>query len=312
MATQVQDPSTNDPTGTPSEDDDLPDRGRPEADDNERAVEVRSKDGKTEVDVHQESRRERREREHREQRKREMEDFVAPLRQQNEELNRTLRELSGRLSQQSAPQAAPRQAEGDDEYLKLSEEMEGIISTIRAETSAQSMTPERGKSLKAKYYKLERQRAEIVSKATLAGYRPPTGPSQHEQMLANSHPDVWFNERARNHAANLAQAEQNRREVRERRGLTPSEIVEIQHASLKQAGEELGLTKPTLPTPSNGERARFAGTGATSRGTGAKVTRQLQDHEVEAATAMFPDEPENVAIEKWSRVAEKSGYFNQA
>lgn len=308
MAMQEQDQTQN---REPREIDeaDLPDRNPRDEDDNEPAIEVRKDGARTEVDVHQKSRKELREEQRREERRRELEEHMAPMRQQLEETRRLLSEI--RQSAQQPQRQQPQQQGGDqDEYGKLSEEMEGIIADIRAQNAAGTLTDSRAKSLKGKYYALERQRFELVTRSQLAQYRPPQGPSAHEQMLANSHPEVWFNEDARAHAASLAQVETNRRRVATGRPPTPAEIVEIQHNALKQAGEDFRLTQPRLPAPSNGERARFSGTGATSRGVGGKITRSLQEHEVEAARLMFPNDSDNVAIEKYIRIASKDpSYF---
>jgi hypothetical protein len=219
-----------------------------------------------------------------------------------------LQDVSGRLAQPQA-QAARQAQDEDDEYTNISIEMENVISLARAAKDSGSLTEEQSRNFKKQYYKLEKQRASIVADEKLKNFRPPQGPSPHETMLASAHPEVWYNAEAKEHAAHLAMVEQRRRARSNGRPLTAAEIMEVQHAALKQAGEELLGIRPNAPTPTNGERARFGGTGAASRSGGGKVTRALQEHERDAAKVMFPDVPESEAIARWCQIAERDGYW---
>ena len=62
-------------------------------DDNDRDVDVSERDGKTEVEVHRESRRERKQREFDERNQKRIEESLGPIRQQNEALQRQLAEF---------------------------------------------------------------------------------------------------------------------------------------------------------------------------------------------------------------------------
>lgn len=292
----------------PNIDADEPERGE---DGDEQAVDVRTKpDGGAEADVHQESRRERLARQRREEQDQAIERAVAPLRDMNQNLTRMMQDLHGRLGQAQAPVAKPAaSADDDDEYTRLSMEMEEVIVQANAEKAAGSLTPERSKAIKTKYYKLEKQRAAIVAKSELSNYRPPQGPSFVDQQLQLEYPDVYGNEEANELAKTWTRAEMQERKARGKPP-TRSEWLEICKKNMKRAGEVYGIIKPTTPEPSNGERQRFSGVGAHSRGGAGKTTRQLSAIDREAAAAMFPDDSESVQIEKFVRHAESTGYFD--
>ena len=74
-------------------------------DDNDRDVDVSERDGKTEVEVHRESRRERKQREFDERNQKRIEESLGPIRQQNEALQRQLAEFIQLQRQQ--PQQEP-------------------------------------------------------------------------------------------------------------------------------------------------------------------------------------------------------------
>lgn len=287
---------------------DLDEPEREEAD--EQAVDVRTKpDGGAEADVHQESRRERLARQRREEQDQAIERAVGPLREMNQRLTTMMQDLHGRLAQPQAPVQKQPSVDDDDEYTRLSMEMEEVIVQANAEKAAGNLTPERSKAIKSKYYKLEKQRAAIVAKSELSNYRPPQGPSFVDQQLQMAYPDVYGHRDANALAIRYAEAEIGERTARGK-APSPSERLEIAKNCMKRAGEVWGILKPATPEPSQGERQRFSGVGAHSRGGAGKTTRQLSSIDREAAAAMFPDDPENVQIEKFVRHAESTGYFD--
>ena len=114
----------------------------------------------------------------------------------------------------------------DDEYIAIAEKQEALLAKIKLGGHSQ----EELAKFKRAYYALDRQRSAIAAKPVateaLKEYRPPQGPSAYEQQLASDHPEAWYNDKARNYAATLAQAKQAEEEASGRQ-VTPATIKRI-------------------------------------------------------------------------------------
>jgi hypothetical protein len=256
--------------------------------DDQEHAEVAEKDGKTEVRFSGESKRERRLREIREERQREIDTAVNPLKESLASTNRMLQEAMARLqAPQHAPQ--PQRAEVDDideAYMQVATKQEALLEKIKRG----GYTPEQGDRFRSEYYKLDRERAAIaarpVASEAISKYRPPQGPSAHEQQLASDHPDVWFNEDAKGYAFNLAQTKMLELKAQNKYP-TPGEVKRIQNEALSRAAEVWGFRRPSQPSP-EGQRQRFAGMPSSGRKASGPSTRQLSREERDLAIAGKP------------------------
>jgi hypothetical protein len=287
---------------------DEPDLERREKQDDQEHVEVSEKDGKTEVKLSGETRRERRQREIREERSREIESAVNPLKDSLAATQRMLQDALARIQapqQQQAPQRSPVD-DVDDQYIALSEKQEAILAKIRLGSQSQEAL----EKLRRDYYRIDREKAAVAAKPVateaMRGYRPPQGPSAYEQQLASDHPEAWYNEEARNYAAQLAQTKQA--EIKASgRPITPAVVKQIHNESLTRAAEVWGLRRPAIPAASDGQRQRFIGSSATGKSPGGPITRQLSTQEREMAVAMSPHMSEADACARWAKLAHENG-----
>ncbi len=277
----------------------------------EHDVDVSDKDGKTEVEVHRESRRERKEREFAERRQKEIDEALNPIRQQNESLTEQLRELTGLLQRnQQQPQVQQRQQVEDDIDPELESIKEKQADIIRRARNAKS--DEEASRLEREYRKLDQKaidlRAGKLVEAKLAGYRPPQPMNYQEQQLRSEFGDVFSDPDAERYAASLV----TKAEVAAKRRGERLNPLKVRQEALLQAAIDLGIRKPTTPAPKPAQVARLANRGGNA-GPQAKdrsTKRMLTPDERKAALAAGDKDltPEQ-NIANWTRKMEKIGYW---
>lgn len=305
----------------PQEDEDLREDSEPQNEDlqdergeNERDIEVSEKDGKTEVEVHRESRRERKEREFAERRRKEIDEAIGPIRQQNEALQARLGELTGLLQRnQFHTQSQPRQQADDDVDPDLEAIKEKQADIIRRARNAK--TDEEATKLERQYRALDQKaidlRAGKLVEAKMREYRPPQPMNYQEQQLRTEFADVFADQDAERYAASLV----TKAEVAAKRRGERLNPLKVRQDALLQAAVDLGLRKPTTPAPKPAQVARLAnrgGTGPLPRND-RSVRRTLTPDERKAAMAAGdPDLTPEQNIANWTRKMEKLGYFDSA
>lgn len=306
----------------PEEDEDLREDNEPQNEDlqdergeNERDIEVSEKDGKTEVEVHRESRRERKEREFAERRRKEIDEAIGPIRQQNEALQARLGELTGLLqrNQLQPPVQQHRQQSDDDVDPDLEAIKEKQADIIRRARNAK--TDEEATKLERQYRALDQKaidlRAGKLVEAKMREYRPPQPMNYQEQQLRTEFADVFADQDAERYAASLV----TKAEVAAKRRGERLNPLKVRQDALLQAAVDLGLRKPTTPAPKPAQVARLAnrgGTGPLPRND-RSVRRTLTPDERKAAMAAGdPDLTPEQNIANWTRKMEKLGYFDNA
>lgn len=296
----------------PNDDIEQPEREQP--DENERDVEVDERNGRTEVEVHRESRRERKEREFAERRQKEIDAALSPIRQQNEALQRQLAEFIQLQRQQPQQFQQPTRQQNDDIDPDLEAIKQKQAALIRKARTLKPDDDAEADRIEREYRKLDQQaidlRAGKLVEEKLKGYRPPPQMTYQEQQLRSEFSDVFSNPRAERYAASLVtQAE----ELALARGEQVNPMKVRQEALLK-AAHDLGIRKAPIPAPKPSQAARLAnrGTGAIQpRASDRSVKRTLTPEERKAAMAAGdPDKTPEQNIATWTRKMEKLGYWD--
>lgn len=308
--------------GFPTEDEDRieeNDREEPELEDpgqDERDIEVDDKDGHTEVEVHRETRRERKEREFAERRRKEIDEAVGPLRQQNAELRRMFSEFMARGQQTQVQQQQQRQQQNDDldpDFEAIVDKQAAILAKIRnAKDDAEA------DRLARQYRKLDQDkfdlRAEKITEKRLANVKPAPQQTIYEQQLRHEYGDVFANQQAEQYALALVQAAQAEM-VAQGKTWTPQVGLKIRQDALQKAGVVFRIRQPETRAPKASEAARFANRGGNAGqrpSSGGSVKRTLTPDERKAAMAAGdPDDAPEVRIKKWTARMEKMGYWDE-
>jgi hypothetical protein len=281
-------------------------------DDNDRDVDVSERDGKTEVEVHRESRRERKQREFDERNQKRIEESLGPIRQQNEALQRQLAEfiqLQRQQPQQQVQQARQQDNGIDPDLAAIKSKQAALIR--RARTAKDEDEADR---IELEYRKLDQEaidlRAGKLVDEKLKGFRPPPQMNYQEQQLRAEFNDVFQNPRAERYAASLVtQAE----ELALARGEQVNPMKVRQEALLK-AAHDLGIRKAATPAPKPSQAARLSNRGNNAipvRGNERSTKRTLTPAERQAAIASGnPELTPEQNIARWTKAMEKHGYWD--
>lgn len=278
----------------------------------ERDVDVSDKEGKTEVEVHHESRRERKKREFAAQRQREIDDALAPINRQNDELRRQLSELTTLLRNQPAHQqpTVQHQQQSDDidpDFDAIKRKQADLIRRARTAKS-----DEEAEEIEREYRKLEQKaydiRAEKVADRKLAGYKPPAQMNYQEQQLRAEFSDVFADPDAEMYARGLV----IKAEVAAKRRGQQVNPMKIRQDALMQTAHDLGIRKPPAVAPKPSQVARLSnrsGNAGQAR-QDRSVKRTLTSDERKAAIASGdPELSAEQNIARWTKKMESLGYW---
>lgn len=313
MATQVQEREEElEPEGLETTEAETP----PEAGDDLPDVNVDERDGKTEVELHHESKKERRQREARERQQRAIDDAVRPLREENQRVGRQLGELMELLrTQRTAPAPGPEAQRPktsddlDEELLDIKQQQAHIIERVKT-----VKTEGEARDLERRYHRLEQQaidlRAGKIVQDQLSKFQPPRQMPYQEQMIRAEFPDVFANADAQEYAwALLTQA----KAMAKARG-EQWDALKASREALNKAAIDFNLRKAPMPAPSPAQAARFGNRGAgvgPSKGT-APTKRTLTP--TERHMALLSDDREDISdaqkIANWTRKMEAQGYWS--